>query len=57
MVNYFIISVLYDRGNLFFHKKCTEGMAMSPGVYITAGTDDRMAQFLALFNVIIIRRS
>ena len=31
--------------NLFFHKKCTGGVAMSPGVYVTAGKDGRMAVF------------
>ena len=40
--------------NLFSHKKCTGGVALSPGVYVTAGTDGRIALFLTPFNTAII---
>ena len=36
MVYYFVV-IVFARINLFFHKKCTGGMTMSIGVYVTAG--------------------
>ena len=42
---------------LFFHKKCTGGVAMSQRVDVTAGIDGRIALFLAPFNILIIKGS
>ena len=40
-----LLLVCFDQGKLFFHKKCTGGVAMSPEVYVTAGIDVRIALF------------
>ena len=37
--------------------KCTGGVAVSPGAYVTAGKDGKKALFLALFNIVIIKES
>ena len=44
----------FDRGNLFSSIRNVQGVAMSPGVYVIAGTDSRIALFLAPFNKSII---
>ena len=41
MVYYFVV-IVFARINLFFHKKCIGGEAMSIGVYVTAGKDGRI---------------
>ena len=42
--------------SLYFHKKWTGAMAMSPGVYVTAGKDSRTALFWPLSTVVLIKK-
>ena len=39
MVYYFVFCIV--RVNLFFHKKCTGGMSVCPGVDVTAGKESK----------------